>query len=74
MLKSMNSFPFLDRKAIFFVCMHAGVPSMRRREKVVVQQPMGTITGQGPPGPGAPARYANIDPERGTARPRGRAY
>ncbi|BDA50184.1 hypothetical protein COCOBI_15-3130 [Coccomyxa sp. Obi] len=52
----------------------ACVPSMRRKEKVVVQQPMGTISGQGPPGPGAPARYANIDPERGTARPRGRAY
>lgn len=47
---------------------------MRRRETVAAQ-PMGTISGQGPPGPGAPARYGAIDPERGaTARPRGRAY
>lgn len=52
----------------------AGVPSMRKKE-VIVQQPMGTISGQGPPGAGAPARYANMDPERGTVpRPRGRAY
>lgn len=52
----------------------AGVPSMRRRE-TIAQQPMGTISGQGPPGPGAPARYGAIDPERaGPARPRGRAY
>ena len=43
---------------------------MRRKEVVRVQQPMGTITGQGPPGPGAPARYSTIDAERGTPRPK----
>lgn len=50
----------------------AGVPAMRRKQ-VIAQQPMGTITGQGPPGPGAPARYATYDAERAGAV-RGRGY
>lgn len=63
---------------LIIAAVSACVPAMRRRE-VVVHQPMGAMTGQGPPGPGAPARYSNIDAEQpnttryGTAR-RGRAY
>jgi hypothetical protein len=40
---------------------------MRRKEVVRVQQPMGAITGAGPPGPGAPAPYrpVNTDVEKG---------
>ena len=52
-------------------CMHVctGVPSVRHKEVVRVQQPMGAITGQGPPGPGAPAPYrpVNMDVEKGAS-------
>jgi hypothetical protein len=45
-----------------------------RRKQVIAQQPMGTITGAGPPGPGAPARYATYDAERAAPAARGRGY
>ena len=57
----------LHLTACMRVAVNAGVPSTRHKEAVRVQQPMGAITGQGPPGPAAPAPYrpVNMDVEKG---------